>query len=309
MIELKFKQMEYALAVSRTLSFSKAAKELYVSQPNISSAINSLEDELGIQIFKRSNQGIAVTPEGMVFLNHANNIIHEFEKIGAITKKETYNKLSVECMFNHTLVTQAFAKLCKEYEKSKRLDFSIYPGSSSEIIDNIYMGKSQLGIVLMNKISLNSYISTIANKSLDIEVIGNMNLNVNVRTGHPLLEKQPFNFSELHNYPYVNYRFNVFSDFPDVFSKGLVDPEKIINVTDRDTRSQIVISTDAFSIGCDFHPDMKKIDKLVSIPITDVEVFLVLISKKSHLYDEILQRFIELLLEELSKTQHFKVKS
>jgi DNA-binding transcriptional LysR family regulator len=309
MLALKFKQMEYALAVSRTLSFSKAAKELYVSQPNISSAINSLEDELGIQIFKRTNQGIIITSEGRVFLNHANNIINEFEKIEAITKKESYHKLSVECMFNHTLVTQAFAKLCKEYEKSQRLDFSIYPGSSSEIIDNIYMGKSQLGIVLMNKVTLYSYINTIANKSMDIEVIGSMKLNVNVRSGHPLLEKKPFDFDKLHLYPYVNYRFNVFSDFPDIFSKGLVDPDKIINVTDRDTRGHIVISTDAFSIGCDFHPEMKRIDKLVSIPIPDVEVFLVLITKKNHSYDEILQRFMQLLMEELSRTQSYKINS
>lgn len=302
---MNLKQIEYALAVSRSLSFSKAAKELYVSQPNISSAINSLEDELGIQIFNRSNQGISITPDGMVFLNHANNLIHEFEKIEAITKKRPYNKLYVECMFNHTLVTKAFAKLCKEYETSERLDFSIYTGSSSEIIDNIYLGKSQLGIVLMNKITLDSCINTMVNKSLDIEVIGKMNLNVNVRNGHPLLEKLPFEFDKLHLYPYVNYRFNVFSDFSDIFSKGYVDPDKTINVTERDTRSQIVVSTDAFSIGCDFHPDMKRIDKLVSIPIPDTEVLLVLIQKKSHTYNEILQRFIELLMEELSITRHF----
>ncbi|WP_027626531.1 LysR family transcriptional regulator [Clostridium lundense] len=298
---MKFRQLEYALAVSRTLSFSKAAKELYVSQPNISFAINSLEDELGIQIFKRTNHGITITPEGLSFLEHANNIMSEFEKIGAITEKEPYRKLSIGCMFNHTLVSQAFAKLCKEFQNSSKLDFSVSTGSSSEIIDNVYMGKSQLGIILMNRTTLDSYINTMTNKNLILDVISSMHMNVNVRKGHPLLEKQPFPFDKLHNYPFVNYRFNVMSDFPDIFSIGLVNPEKIINVSERETRSQIVISTDAFSIGCTFHPDMKAIDKMVSIPIPSVEVFLTLILKKDHSRSEELHRFLELFKQELSK--------
>lgn len=303
---MKFKQMEYALTVARTLSFSKAAKELYVSQPNISSAINSLESELGIQIFERTNHGIGVTQEGMTFLKHANNIVEEYKKIESISRTEAYRNVSIECMFSHTLVTQAFAKLCSEYEQSPKMDFSIYTGSSNEIIDNIYMGKTQLGIVLLNKTSLDSYMNIMPNKSLAIEVVSSMKLNVNVRKGHPLLESLPFDFSRLHLYPYVNYRFNLLSDFPDIFSKGLVDPEKIINITDRDTRGQIVISTNAFSIGCDFHPEMKIINELVSIPIPDTDVFLVLITKSNKLYNEELQRFIELFMEELSKTQNFK---
>lgn len=293
--------MEYALAVSRTLSFSKAAKELYVSQPNISSAINSLEEELGIQIFKRTNQGITITPEGTKFLKHANNILIEFQKIGAITEKEPYRKLSVEYMFNHTLVSHAFAKLCNEFHNSSKLDFSLSTASLSEIIDNVYMGKSQLGIVLMNKTTLDSYINTIPNKSLAIDVMRKMSVNVNVRKGHPLLEIQPFPFNDLHRYPFVNYNFNVLSDFPDIFSMGLIDPDKIISVSERETRWQIVISTDAFSIGCTFHPEMKGLDKIVSIPIPNVEVFLVLIHKKNQPHSEELQRYLELLKEEVEK--------
>ncbi|WP_315120903.1 LysR family transcriptional regulator [uncultured Clostridium sp.] len=300
---MKFKQIEYALAVSRTLSFSKAAKELYVSQPNISSAINSLEDELGIKIFKRTNQGITITPEGVKFLKHANNILIEFQKIGEITETEPYRKLSVECMFNHTSVSQAFAKLCNEFQNSSNLDFSISTASSREIIDNVYMNKSQLGIALINRTTLDSYLNTMPNKSLEIDVIRSMNVNVNVRKGHPLLEIQPFPFHELHHYPFVNYSFNTLSDFPDIFAMGFVDTDRIINVTERETRGQIVISTDAFSIGCTFHPEMKGIDKIVSIPIPNVEMFLVLIYKKNQPHSEELQRFVELVIEELSKSK------
>lgn len=290
--------MEYVLAVARTGSFSKASKELYISQPNISSAINSLEEELGFQIFQRTNQGISLTTEGMVFLKHANNIVEEYQKIGIIIGKEPYHRLSIISMFNHTLVSQAFSKLCYEYQDSTNLDFSIHSGSSSEIFEDVYMGKTQLGIILVNRTTLDTYINSTSKKGLYFEIIKKMSMNVNIRHGHPLLQEHDFKFEELSNFPFVNYHFNFISDFPDIFSMGLIDPDKMINVNEIDTRGQIVTSTNAFSIGCDFHPKSKRIDQIVSIPIPNVEVYLVLIYQDNQ-YSEELQRFTQLLKEEL----------
>lgn len=55
---MNLKQIKYAVSVAKYKSFSKAAKELYLSQPNISQNINSLENEIGYKIFHRTNQGI-----------------------------------------------------------------------------------------------------------------------------------------------------------------------------------------------------------------------------------------------------------
>lgn len=302
MVDLKFKQMEYVLAVARTGSFSKAAKELYISQPNISSAINSLEEELGFQIFQRTNQGISVTTEGMVFLKHANNIVEEYQKIGIIIGKEPYHRLSIISMFNHTLVSQAFSNLCYEYQHSTNIDFSIHSGSSSEIFEDVYMGKTQLGIVLVNRTTLDTYINTMSKKGLHFEKIKKMSMNVNIRYNHPLLQSQDFDFNKLSNFPFVNYYFNYVSDFPDIFSMGLINPDKMINVNEIDIRGQIVTTTNAFSIGCDFHPKSKRINEIVSIPIPNIEVYLVLIYQENQ-YSEELQRFIQLLKEELLKIQ------
>lgn len=48
---MKFQQIKYVMEVANTGSISKAAKNLFMSQPNISNAINDLEEELGITIF------------------------------------------------------------------------------------------------------------------------------------------------------------------------------------------------------------------------------------------------------------------
>ena len=61
---MTIQQLQYILEVNRTRSITQAAKNLYVTQAGISSAISSLEDELGFQIFSRSWQGAIPTERG-----------------------------------------------------------------------------------------------------------------------------------------------------------------------------------------------------------------------------------------------------
>ena len=56
-----------------------AAKNLFVSQPNLSSAIKELEEELQIIIFKRTNKGVEITQEGEEFLAYARQILNQVE--------------------------------------------------------------------------------------------------------------------------------------------------------------------------------------------------------------------------------------
>lgn len=60
-------QIDYFLAAARNLSFSKAAQELYVSQPAVSRQIQTLEEELGCPLFIRQNKGIELTSNGEMF--------------------------------------------------------------------------------------------------------------------------------------------------------------------------------------------------------------------------------------------------
>ena len=59
--------------VAKTGSFSKAANELYVSQPSISYAIKSLEKELDTQLFYRNSKGITLTDEAKELLKYIEN--------------------------------------------------------------------------------------------------------------------------------------------------------------------------------------------------------------------------------------------
>ena len=67
-------QLECFLAVAETLNFSKAASMVNFSQPAVSHQISSLEAELGVRLFLRTNKSVQLTKEGLSFIGDAETI-------------------------------------------------------------------------------------------------------------------------------------------------------------------------------------------------------------------------------------------
>ena len=72
---MEFKQLESYAAVVRHNSFTKAAENLYISQPTISTHIRALEEELNVRLIMRTTKNIEVTPEGMKLYEYAVNLL------------------------------------------------------------------------------------------------------------------------------------------------------------------------------------------------------------------------------------------
>lgn len=68
-------QLTCFLAVANCLSFARAASHMNVTQPTITHQIKTLEDELGVRLFRRSTRMVELTPEGQAFLNDAKNMV------------------------------------------------------------------------------------------------------------------------------------------------------------------------------------------------------------------------------------------
>jgi DNA-binding transcriptional LysR family regulator len=88
-----FKKYDYVYAVYEEGSFTKAAKKLFISQPTLSVAIKSVEEEIGAPIFERDSAGVKLTEVGREYIAAAEKIIsakEDFEK--ALSKREVENK-------------------------------------------------------------------------------------------------------------------------------------------------------------------------------------------------------------------------
>ena len=94
-MEQNLSQYKIFYEVAKAGNISKAAKELYISQPAISKAISKLEDSIGIPLFTRSSRGVQLTAEGQVLFEYAK------EAFEALTRGEQELKRIQEFDIGH----------------------------------------------------------------------------------------------------------------------------------------------------------------------------------------------------------------
>ena len=87
--------IEVIVEIAKTGSISKAAQNLFISQPGVSKILQKFEEEVGIQIFERMSTGVRPTPMGQRFVEGAQDIMeqlneleHQFKRNQAVSSME-----------------------------------------------------------------------------------------------------------------------------------------------------------------------------------------------------------------------------
>ena len=86
---MRLEQLTIILEVARVGSMSQAAKNLSLSQPSLSTAIASLEKELGLKLFNRSSRGITPTPSGQEVLDIAQSFFDQMRQLRQLAPENT----------------------------------------------------------------------------------------------------------------------------------------------------------------------------------------------------------------------------
>ncbi|GAA4842307.1 LysR family transcriptional regulator [Algivirga pacifica] len=134
--------------VAKHLSFTKAAEQLYLSQPAISKAIKTLEQEFNTTLFIRKRNGIELTDEGKSFLVYVDKLLAVYAEMEeAFThKKETFPeliKLGVSTTLSNYIIPKVIAKFNQQFPKTR---FHIIDGNTEEIQELILSGDIDLAI-------------------------------------------------------------------------------------------------------------------------------------------------------------------
>jgi DNA-binding transcriptional LysR family regulator len=95
---MELRHLRYFVAVCEALNFTKAAAQLRIAQPALSRQVQDLEDEIGVDLLKRSPRGVTITAEGKLFLEEARGVLkradESMEKVRALARGE-YGELHV----------------------------------------------------------------------------------------------------------------------------------------------------------------------------------------------------------------------
>src|SRR2546423_14211534 len=90
---MELRHLRYFVAVCEALNFTKAAAQLRIAQPALSRQVQDLEDEIGVDLLRRSPRGVTLTAEGKLFLDEARELLkrgdESVEKVRALARGES----------------------------------------------------------------------------------------------------------------------------------------------------------------------------------------------------------------------------
>lgn len=139
---MEIRTLRYFLAVAREENMTRAAELLHVTQPTLSKALKSLEDELGAKLFTRRSFSIALTDEGALLRDRAENLVRmadkierEFLSLDDITGGDLYLGLGESYQIRYLArEIRALKNLCP------RLRYHITSGDTEQVTEKLDRG-------------------------------------------------------------------------------------------------------------------------------------------------------------------------
>ncbi len=250
---MKLEQIERVVEIAKTQSISKAAENLFISQPQLSLSIKNLENEIGCQLFKRNNRGVEITPFGREYAKFAETVLLELRQLQRMGERKNDDGGQCLSIFNegYRYVNHAAARLYENH-KTERLRIDIAEGAWGDAAPRVEDGGSMIGMVAM----LSHYKKTLLRQynARGLQYFRFCHNPVTVLMGpkNPLFGKKSAALmsSELRGYPLVLYRcFDVgpYSEVPDILKLG--HGQNRIVVDSRGALYDMLEKTDGVSIA------------------------------------------------------------
>ncbi len=144
---MNLKQLEAFVQVAQSGSFSKAAKQLYLTQPTVSAHISSLEKELDARLFVRNTKEVSLSEDGKTLYNYAKQIIdleHKIEETFCADQQEEKQEITIAASTipAQYLLPKILAKFVEKYPEEQ---FRIIETDSSQVVEQIIKRSVDIG--------------------------------------------------------------------------------------------------------------------------------------------------------------------
>lgn len=205
--------LRYFLMVAKEQSFTKAAKQLNITQPTLSRQLAALEEEFGVKLFNRGGHSITLTNEGLLLKRRALELVDLEDKIVSEFKgnrESVEGKITIGC--GEFIAVETLAKICKKYKgKYPLVRFAIHTGTADNVSEMMNKGLVDIGL----------FLEPISTEGLDyIRMPGCDHWVVSMRADDPLAKKKIITKKDLLNLPLIlPERPNVQSELANWFGK------------------------------------------------------------------------------------------
>ncbi len=264
---MTIQQCKYVLEILKMGSFNEAAKTLYIAQSSLSAAVKSLETELNIKIFERSNNGVCLTSDGAEFVRYASQIIEQNDFILAKYKSEqSCQKLYIATQ-HYDFVADIFGKMLNLVTDDS-YKISLIETKTYNVINKVENGYCDIGIIAIKNTDFDIMKRILLNKKLKFTSVLKTSPHVFVRKDHPVCNNSILTYAELSKYPFVSYEQGKHSiSFFTEEIMELSDIKKHIEISDRASLMNVLLTTDSYTVGTGIMPSTLNEGKIISIPL------------------------------------------
>lgn len=295
-------QLKYIIEVAETCSMTTAANNLFIAQPSLSKAVASLEKEMGITIFARSNRGVYLTEEGTKFLSYARQITEQTELLENEYKSAPPPKRVFSVSSQHyAFVVNAFVELVREYGREK-YEFTLRELKTAEIIEDVRTHRSDIGILYLSKFNREVIKHILQTQEIRFEKLFTAKPHVFVSKTNPLVNKKSVTLDDLKSFPRLTYDQGIKNSF--YFAEELhitEDSPKNIIVSDRATLFNLLIGLDGYTISSGVMSSDLNGDNIVAIPLkSDERMDIGYIVSPDRPADKMTERYLEHLINYIS---------
>lgn len=295
---MEFRVLEYFLAIAREGSFSKAAKQLHITQPTLSRQISDLEKEIGKVLFIRGKKQVSLTEDGVFLFNRAKEIVSLKDKTLIEFSKNDDNVYGdVYIGGGESLGMSLIAKTIKlTQDKYPNIRFHLFSGNAESVVEKLERGLIDFGILINScvtdkyehiKLGVCDQLGVLMRKD---DVLANKNtIGIGDITNKPLIVSAQ---ESLENIAKNNYEFN------ELTKKAICTYNLLYNA------SLLVREKVGYCICIDNIINTKGSDLIFKPLEPRIDVKLILVYKKYNIFSKAASIFLDLLKQEIEYNEN-----
>lgn len=279
---MTLQQLKYIIKIVECGSITEAARQLFISQPTLSTALKDLETELGIEIFYRTPKGISLSTDGSEFLSYARQIIEQTQLLEQrYTNKKPSKQLCSVSTQHYAFAVNAFVNLISSLS-AEEYEFTLRETRTYEIIEDVASFRSEIGVLYLSAFNEKVLKKLLKENHLRFTPLFNAEPHIFISSSHPLSQRTEVSLEDLDNYPFLAFEQGTYNSF--YFSEEILSTaphKKTIHVSDRATLFNLLIGLNGYTICTGVLNNNLNGDQIVSVKLkTDERMQIGLISNE-----------------------------
>ena len=300
---MELKYLKYFVEIAEQRSMRKAADSLYVTQPNLTRAMQNLEDEMGEKLLIRSNHGVSLTTTGESLYYYAQSVLNQMREIEALKRKDKefmQNKLAVsvgDIILKDEIMLNFYENL-----QTRHANISIYETSIERVLRNVSELEAEIGIISVNTKQCPALSKILDIKDLEAHEVASSPLYVHVGEANPLYGQDTVEPRELLAHTYIHLPYDYFTSINTMITLGdikVMDFERTIVINNYHAIVNMIKRTDAFIFGGRWQVDELKKGHIDSLLVSgsEVEMRLLWVKRKKEILSAQAKDFLDIITE------------